>query len=85
MIFKNKFSCFATGRVYRVRGIVSCKSKNVIYLIQCKACEQQYVGSASKFKERFRVHKSDINTSKVRCGVAKHFTSDCNSNDRLAD
>ena len=24
-------------------------------------------------KERFRIHKSDINTGKERCGAAKHF------------
>ena len=29
------------------------------------------------FKRRFRVHKSDINTGKVRCGVAKHFLNNC--------
>ena len=51
------------------------ESDNVVYLISCKTCKQQYVGSAfeSNFKPRFRVHKSDINTGKDRCGVAKHF------------
>ena len=32
----------------------------------------QYVGSATGFKERFRIHKSDINTVKIRCGFANH-------------
>ena len=26
---------------------------------------------------RFRVRKSDINTGKVRCGVAKNFLNNC--------
>lgn len=47
----------------------------MVYLISCKPCKDQYVESAYKinFKLRFRVHKSDIDTGKDRCGVAKHF------------
>ena len=30
-------------------------------------------------KERFRIHKSDINTGKVRCGVANHLLNVCHS------
>ena len=37
----------------------------------------KYVGSAIPFKERFRIHKSDINTGKKRCGAAKHFLGYC--------
>ena len=36
-------------------------------------------GSATGFKERFRIHKSDINTGKVRCGVANHLLNICRS------
>ena len=70
MVFKNEFTCTATGKTYKVRGDLTCKSDNVISLISCKKCKQQYVGSDSNFKPRFRVHKSDINTGKVRCGQA---------------
>ena len=31
------------------------------------------------FKEKFKTHKSDINTGKVRCGVANYFLSACPS------
>ena len=60
-------------------GILKCTSKNVIYLISCKCCGKQYIGSAISFKERFRIHKSDINTGKVRCGVANHLLNVCHS------
>ena len=48
-------------------------------LISCKPCKDQYVGSDYKnyFKPTFRIHKSDINTSNGRCGVAKHFLTKC--------
>ena len=78
MVFKNEFSCTAT-KTYKVRGNLTCKKDNIVYLISCKKCKQQYPGSdfKSNFKSRFRAHKSDINTSKGRCGVTKHFLNNC--------
>ena len=85
LVSKNEFSSTVTGKKYKVRGNLSCKSLNVVYLITCKKCKQQYVGSALKdnFKARFRVHKSDINTGKDRCGVAKHFLTKCCAGGKL--
>ena len=50
---------------------------NVIYLISCNNCNDQCVGSAIDFKKHFTIHKSDIHTTKNRCGVARHFTNKC--------
>ena len=47
-------------------------------MITCKRCSKQYIGSATGFKE-FRIHKSDINTGKVRCGVVNHLLNVCKS------
>ena len=79
LVTKNFFSCKVTGKTYKVRGNLTCCSKNVVYILSCKICEVQYVGSAFKdnFKKRFRVHKSDVNTGKDRCSVSKHFLSEC--------
>ena len=51
--------------------------------ITCNNCKDQYVGSAINFKERFRVHKSDIKTGKIKCGVAKHFINVCSTPGKL--
>ena len=85
MVFKNKFTCTATGKTYEVRGDLTCKSDNTVQLISCKKCKQQYVGSAfeSNFKPKFRVHKSDINIDKDRCEVAKHFLNNCTGINKL--
>ena len=58
---------------------MKCDSRNVIYLISCKCFGKQYVGSVTGFKGRFRIHKSDINTGKARCGVANHLLNICRS------
>ena len=75
MIFDNTFTCTVTGNSYFLRGQLNCESINVIYLITCSKCLEQYVGSAVKFKTRFRIHKSDIKTKKERCG--SDFNSRC--------
>ena len=35
--------------------------------------------STTGFKERFGIHKSDINTGKMRCVVANHLLNVCRS------
>ena len=42
---------------------------NVIYLISFTNCNEQYAGSAIDFKKRFRIHKSDINTTPKKTDV----------------
>ena len=77
LVCDNKFKCRFTNKTYRVKGDLNCNSPNIVYLISCSNCKDQYVGSAKNFKNRFRVHKSDINTNKDRCGTARHFNNKC--------
>ena len=82
-IFKNfviahsKFRCTVTGKTYFIKGNLSCDSCNVIYSIACSTCREQYVVPAINFKQRFRIHKSDIKTNKDCCGTARHFNNKC--------
>ena len=73
----NCFTSTSTSRTYPITQILSCKSKNVIYLVTCKKCNVQYVGSTSnEFKIRFRNHKSSMITKKRTCEVAIHFNKE---------
>ena len=67
------FTCFATKWEYRIKGILKCDSRYVIYFISCKCCGKQYVESATDFKKRFRIHKIDINTGQIGCCVGNHL------------
>ena len=73
LVVSRDLTCFATKQKYEIKGIFECDNRNVIYLTSCKCCGKQYVGSATGFKEQFRIHKSDIKTNKVRRGVANHL------------
>ena len=79
LVVSPDFTCFAIKRKYKIKGILKCDSRNVIYLISCKCCGKQYVGSGTSFKERFRIHKSDINTGKARYGVTNDLLNVCRS------
>ena len=77
MVFENMFTCTVTGKKYFVKGELHCNSCNVIYLVECSNCKQQYIGSALNFKQRFGIHKSDIKTNKDRCGTTRYFNNVC--------
>ena len=65
LISDNKFKCKVNGRAYCNRGSLSCNRPNVVFIISCKNCGDLYVGSATDFKARFRIYKSDIKTKKI--------------------
>ena len=69
--------CTVTGQKYFVKGELHFSSCNVIYLVECSNCKQQYIDSVLNFKQRFRIHKSDIKTNKDRCGTARYFNNAC--------
>ena len=60
LVAKKKFISKVTGKTYFMKGYCSSNSKNVIYLITCDKCKDEYIGSAVDFKPRCMVHKSDI-------------------------
>ena len=65
----------ATGRSFNIRTRMNCKTKNVLYIITCTGCKEQYVGMTNdKLTARVRVHKSHIKNPQYRkLGVSKHI------------
>ena len=72
----------ATGEVFPITSVITCKTKNIIYNLWCDKCRgspgaipgcDQYTGKSSNDgATRFSGHKSDINTRKNKA-VAEHF------------
>ena len=77
LIADSKFRCTLTGKTYFIKVDLSCDSCNVICLITCTNCRELYVRSAINFKQRFRIHNSDIKTNIICCGTAIHFINKC--------
>ena len=63
------------GKTYRIRdNTLNCDSANVVYLITCKACGLQYVGSTkNKFRARYKVYKSNQKLHKTKKVMQQQF------------
>ncbi len=65
----------STGRTFKIQKPMTCKSRNVLYILTCQGCKEQYVGMTNDtLAARMRVHKQQIKTPKYRkLGVSKHL------------
>ena len=55
----SSFSDKNKQNVYNIKSNLNCNSKMVVYLVSCKTCNMQYVGSTStKFRLRFNNYRS---------------------------
>ena len=55
----SSFKCDVSGREYSINSNFTCDSSGVVYLLGCKVCGKQYVGSTfTSFKARFNNYKS---------------------------
>ena len=63
----------STGRKYKCIKKCTCRSKNLIYCIQCRLCQIQYVGQTkNELRQRLNGHLSTIRTGKDT-PVVRHF------------
>ena len=73
----------STGHIHQVRATATCKTRNVIYLIECKCCRLQYVGETKNpLHVRLNGHRNDIKHHNIEKPVAAHF---CSPNHTLSD
>ena len=71
----------STGQNFVIKTNMDCKSRNVLYLITCNGCGEQYVGKThDTLNARVRVHKQHINNPIYRkLGMSKHI-DECSDN-----
>ena len=68
------FTCHSTGSVFTIFCNVTCKTQNVVYILQCR-CGMQYVGETEQpFNKRMNGHRSDY-TCKPDLPVSRHLRS----------
>ncbi|KAK1142325.1 nuclear GTPase SLIP-GC-like, partial [Acipenser oxyrinchus oxyrinchus] len=73
----NNFTSTTKKKTHEITDMLTCKTSDVIYVIQCARpeCKKQYVGkTTSALKSRFSVHKRAIRY-KQNTSVAEHFNS----------
>ena len=67
------FKSTVTGRNFTSRIEASCKTPNVIYLITCRICGKQEVGSTDYLPARISNHYSHIRRKRRTSKAAIHF------------
>ena len=76
-LFHSTITSSKNGKKHQIKWPLTCKSKNICYLINCKHCNQQYTGEAKReFYLRLNSHTSDIKLNQKSTGMVGHF-SEC--------
>ena len=84
---QTKYTFSATKEERRINDNLNCKSKNLVYLIECKKCTKQYIGETKRqLHERFGEHDRSIQNHHQLIKptpVSTHFNQTGHSNDHL--
>ena len=59
MLEGNHFT-FANQKTFKVNAAMSCDVKNVIYVITCRGCGENYIGETTNLRHRTTVHNQQI-------------------------
>ena len=82
-----KYSFSATKEERCINDSLSCKSKKIIYLIECRKCTKQYIGETKRqLQEHFGEHRrSNQNHHQLikPTPVSTHFNQPCHLIDHL--
>ena len=66
----------ATNFKININYSVDCSTRNIIYLLGCRKCPQQYIGETERtLKERFSEHKGYVNTNNQSKATGVHFNT----------
>ena len=68
-----------TGKSYKIRQSLSCRTDYVMYCATCTLCNRQCDGSSINFRSRLSNHKSHIKKNKRTCQLVDHFIDNLGS------
>ena len=74
IIIKGKSYTFKNAeKKFKITNDLSCKSKKLIYIIECSKCKEIYIGSTQAIHTRISFHMNNISISENRkLNVSKH-------------
>ena len=57
----DKYTFSATSEERHIKEHITCNSKNLIYMIECRKCQKQYIGETKRrLNERFGEHRRSV-------------------------
>ena len=58
---------FKNGPLFKVKTNIDCSSKNLLYVIKCEGCEENYIGqTGNDLRKRMTVHRQQIKDPSTR-------------------
>ena len=70
------FESATTGEKFQARVTANCRTKNIVYLIECRKCRKQYIGETENpLHLRMNGHRSDYYRKLADKPVAEHFNA----------
>ena len=83
--FTQDITSSTTGECIVLRGHTTCETRNVIYLINCAKCKEQYEGETGNIiRTRANQHRSDITLGNKNIPTVRHFRNCGLDNFRLS-
>ena len=72
--FTQTVTSTTTGEKITLQQRTTCRTSNVIYLIECSKCNNQYIGETrNPIHRRANQHRSDINAGHKNIPTVRHF------------
>ena len=73
---RNHYTFHSTGETYHIKSHITCTTFNVIYMIQCRLCNLQYIGETKRrLKDRFNEHRRPVlnpTSNYISTAVSEH-------------
>ncbi|CAJ0965350.1 unnamed protein product [Ranitomeya imitator] len=82
MVNSKEFHSSVTKKTYKINHYINCNTSNVVYLINCTTCEQQYVGCTGgplknhRMLELERTSRLIVSNPLFNAGFTKPFQTD---------
>lgn len=83
IIVGNSFT-FKCGKTFHVTTNMGCDAINLIYVMQCTGCDEEYIGeTGDSLRHRMTVHRQQIRNSSVRILHVSNHMANCARNSEI--
>ena len=81
------YTFHSTGETHHIKSHIAFETFNVIYLIQCRLCNLQYIGETKRrLKDHFNEHRRPIlnpTGNHIHTAVSEHFVTSNHSDNHM--
>ena len=84
---RNQYTFHSTGETHHIKSHITCETFDVIYLMQCRLCNPQYIGETKRrLKDHFNEHRRPVlnpTGNYIHTVVSEHFLTSNHSDNHM--